>query len=97
MATTSKLYLPVATYVAVAYVLYSMKPQSMFDSAGTPRPFGLKPGSRSNPTTLVAFSSWYSIVRASFTCRCTVPAHRLQLINQTGKSPVPPLLRPLTL
>lgn len=39
--TTSRLYLPVATYAAVAYVLYSMKPMSMFDSAGTPRPFGL--------------------------------------------------------
>lgn len=38
---TDRLYLPVVTYVAVAYVLYSMKPVSMFDGAGNPRPFGL--------------------------------------------------------
>lgn len=49
MAPGNRLLLPVVSYVAVSYVLYSMKPQSMFDSTGTPRPFGLNSDSGQTP------------------------------------------------
>ena len=41
MAGRNQLFLPVVAYAATAYVLYSMKPPSMFDASGAPRPFGL--------------------------------------------------------
>lgn len=41
MDMRQQLYMPIVTYCAVAYILFSMKPASMFDNAGNARPFGL--------------------------------------------------------
>lgn len=49
MATRNPLFLPIVAYAAAAYVLFSMKPASMFDSTGAPRPFGLNADTGQTP------------------------------------------------
>ena len=47
----SPLFLPIVAYAVSAYVLFSTKPQSMFDPAGAPRPFGLNSDIGQTPLT----------------------------------------------